>query len=363
MNVDVSDLRMSHMVLPKKGESASSFEKFDSWALGLPPYVGLSLSSYNVPKIIAVGGGKGGVGKSFVSANIAAKLGRSGHKVLLIDMDTGGANIHTYLGMGRPLRSLIDFVVYENFEFSQVISKTQFPSVDLIAGGKDELWSFEGGTAVAGTMNSLWSSLVHCKERYGYDCVILDLGAGNHIHTVDFFTAAHLGIVTILPEPTSIENAYAFLKSIFSRLLDHIGMHIEAYGVADLAKNIIGIGKNASGEEVKGSYQQKLRSMFEQHPEFIEKVFAALAGRTMGFVVNQIRSQRDIDVGYSMQAISKDYFGFNTKFLGYLNYDEVAWKSLRNRRLMIEDFPHAVLAKRLTEISLVIEQLLFESNS
>ena len=62
------------------------------------------------PRLLAVGGGKGGVGKTFVTANLATSLARLGQRVVVVDMDLEGANLHTCLGVPSPQRSLADFV-------------------------------------------------------------------------------------------------------------------------------------------------------------------------------------------------------------------------------------------------------------
>jgi flagellar biosynthesis protein FlhG len=67
----------------------------------------------------------------------------------------------------------------------------------------------------------------------------------------------------------------------------------------------------------------------------------------MGVLVNQTRSQADIDLGRAMEIASQRYFGFNSAYIGYLNYDEAAWKSLRNKRLLLQDFPQSLIARRL----------------
>src|SRR4051794_27501646 len=59
--------------------------------------------------IIAVGGGKGGVGKSLLAANIAIYLAQLGKRVVLFDADLGGANLHTFVGIERPATTLGDF--------------------------------------------------------------------------------------------------------------------------------------------------------------------------------------------------------------------------------------------------------------
>jgi flagellar biosynthesis protein FlhG len=338
-------------VIPDSGTAANNFlaQRNRAWVAGLPPHVGIETPS-NVPTLVAIGGGKGGVGKSFVAANLAAKLGERGFKVLLVDLDMGGANLHTYVGMAIPSRTLIDFVVYESLSFSEVIQRTPSLNVDLIAGGKDEMWSFEGDTNATGTMNGLWKAILNCRNTHGYDFVLLDLGAGTHRYTVDFFAAAHMGIVTVLPEPTSIENAYTFLKASVSRLIDNVGMQLEEFSAANAAKACLG-SPVAGGIAQPGTYAEKLRGLYGQYPEFVTALFYALSGRQMGFVVNQIRSQRDIDIGFSMETICNGYFSYQSHFLGYINYDDAAWKSLRNRRLMVGDFPHATLTKRIHDIS------------
>ena len=67
------------------------------WLAGLPKDVEVSAGG-TLPTIIAIGGGKGGVGKSVVSSNLSAKLAASGKKVLAIDLDLGGANLHLFWG-------------------------------------------------------------------------------------------------------------------------------------------------------------------------------------------------------------------------------------------------------------------------
>jgi flagellar biosynthesis protein FlhG len=63
----------------------------------------------SVPRIVAICGGKGGVGKSTIAANLSLAMGRLGHRVVLVDADLGAANLHTMLGITRPLCSLADF--------------------------------------------------------------------------------------------------------------------------------------------------------------------------------------------------------------------------------------------------------------
>ena len=300
----------------------------------------------NVPTIIAIGGGKGGVGKSILSSNLAAKLGYAGHKVLLTDLDIGGANLHTYFGISMPQNTLADYILSNQGSLWDVVVPTAIPNVSLAPGGRDESWA-DASDFGAGAFLGFWDSILCAKEEKDYDIVIIDLGAGTQKHTIDFFTAAHLGIVTVLPEPTSIENAYSFLKATLWRLIENAGIRMHSCAAADGLKELL----FAPNPKDLRSSVERLKSQEREHPELVRHIFQSLQGRTIGFVVNQIRTQRDIDIGRSMETVCHSYFGFETAALGYLNYDDAAWKSLRNRRLLVMDFPHAILARRITEVS------------
>src|ERR1700761_5318102 len=68
-----------------------------------------SLNPNRIKQIWAVGGGKGGVGKSLVASSLAIALSRMGNKVIAVDLDLGGANLHTTLGLDLPKQTLGDF--------------------------------------------------------------------------------------------------------------------------------------------------------------------------------------------------------------------------------------------------------------
>jgi len=303
------------------------------------------LAGRRPPLIIAVGGGKGGVGKSLVSANLAVKLAATGRKVLAIDLDVGGANLHTYFGLSAPAVNLADAIVLRRKTLTEAIVPTGIDNVRIIAGGREEMWG-GSGTIDRGMMKTFFDSVFALRAAGEADFVIFDLGAGTHQHTIDFFLAAHLGMLTVLPEPTSVENAYLFLKTTLVRLVANVGERLGSGETADEVRSYL-----TSEEGRAGGYADKLRHLATTYPGFISHVAAALSGRTVGIAVNQIRCQKDIDVGKSMELIGERYFGFTTRYCGYLNYDEAAWKSLRNRRLLVMDFPHSVLARRVAELA------------
>jgi flagellar biosynthesis protein FlhG len=319
------------------------------WELGLPAYV--TATGKKFPIIIAIGGGKGGVGKSFLSANLSMRLAGSGYKVAAVDLDIGGSNLHTYFGVGHPKYSLADAIIYKNKSFGEILIPTGVQGVRLAAGGREEVWG--GAQALDDkVMASIFDMILGAKEAGEADFVILDLGAGTSRHTLDFFSAANLALLTVLPEPTSIENAYLFLKIGLFRLIENLGCRL---GAVDTAEDVKAALLAADTSDARGTrtsgYAEKLRQIGATYPTFISQLALALSGRMIGITVNQVRGQKDIDVGKSMELIGQRYFGFQTRDCGYLNYDEAAWKSLRNRRLMMIDFPHSILARRMNDVA------------
>lgn len=156
-------------------------------------------------KLIAVASGKGGVGKTWFSINLAHALTRAGKKVLLFDGDLGLANVDVQLGM-MAKRDLND--VFEgNLGLAHIIETHEEGGFDVIAGR-----SGHGSLAAMPLqrLNDVMQQLRALLPRY--DAIIIDLGAGID-KTVRFMAAAaDLAIVVSTDEPTSLTDAYAFIK-------------------------------------------------------------------------------------------------------------------------------------------------------
>jgi len=86
-----------------------------------------------------IGGGKGGSGKSFITANVGICLSKLGRRVVLIDADLGGANLHTFLGISPPAFSLSDFIKKRVSHLREVLIPTAIPNLELLTGAQDLL--------------------------------------------------------------------------------------------------------------------------------------------------------------------------------------------------------------------------------
>ena len=289
----------------------------------------IDLRGRTAPKstIIAVGAGKGGVGKSFFSSSLAYFLAQMGKKTLLVDMDIGCANLHTWLGEGLPPRGINEFLMDESVSLSDVIFHTQKSNLSLISGASDSLYS---GDITDAQKSRLLSSLYN----HPTDFIILDLGAGTHTSTLDFFLMARHHIVLFTPEPSSIENAYRFMKAAFYRKLRRYGKRLELTRVLDdLMKE---------KAEVK-SPAQLLRALEERFPEMTDDLKEITNQLNFEIVLNQIRTAQDRTLGRGISSVCKRHFGLNCSYLGALSYDNAVWQSLRQKKHLLVANPYSHL--------------------
>lgn len=290
------------------------------------------------PRIISVGGGKGGIGKSFLSANVAVSLTRLGYRVALVDLDFGAANLHTCLGVPSPKVGLFDFVSGRVENLEDVAVSGGVPGLTLYGGGQ-EFWQQIRPQAAQKIR------LISRLQRLDVDYVILDLGAGTHVNTLDFFIFSHAGIVVVVPEPTSIENAYVFLKSVLYRKLQSIVKAIHQEEAAERLMAGLGDPRFATPPLTQ------LQKFAAEEPEIGQKILSLIQMTHLGVVMNQVRTNADAEIGSSITQISQKYFGFGAEYLGSAIFDDVVWKSLRNRRPVCVDFPDSAVAQGLMNIA------------
>ena len=157
-------------------------------------------------RVIAVTSGKGGVGKTSISVNLALQFREQGKKVVILDADFGLANVEIMLGI-RPRYNLAD-VIFNNR-----------PIEDVITEGPMGIGFISGGSGVQDLVNldkmrlqKLIAQLVKLDSIY--DIVIIDTGAGIADSVIEFVLSSPEVLLVITPEPTSITDAYSLLKAV-----------------------------------------------------------------------------------------------------------------------------------------------------
>jgi flagellar biosynthesis protein FlhG len=155
--------------------------------------------------IIAIASGKGGVGKTWLSITLAHHVARSGRRVLLFDGDIGLANIDVQLGL-TPEKDLA--AVFAGKEkLANVVMPYENEGFDIIAGRSG---SGGFGTLPPSRLEAVKKELLELAKQY--DLVLLDLGAGVEHHVRSLSAIASRCLVVVTDEPTSMTDAYAFIK-------------------------------------------------------------------------------------------------------------------------------------------------------
>ena len=165
-------------------------------------------------KIIAVGGAKGGIGKSLFVVNLSTLLCQMGKKVVLADLDLGAANLHLYMGVWSIPKRIDDFLSKRVPTIEDIVIPTKF-GPRLIGGGSGKL----------GDANIHFSrkiKLMRALKTLDADYVILDLGGDTSYNILDFYLAADLGFVLTTCEPASYMDAYGFIKMSLQRKLTRL---------------------------------------------------------------------------------------------------------------------------------------------
>jgi flagellar biosynthesis protein FlhG len=279
--------------------------------------------------IIAVGGGKGGVGKSFISSSISIFLSQLGYDVTAIDLDLGGANLHTSLGLPLSNKGINEFIIDPQADLKQLVQSTHWPKLKLISGSSETL-------DVANIDEIQRSRIMSAIYRHKADFTVLDLSAGTHHATLDFFLMAKHKVVVFTPEPSSIENAYRFLKASFFRKLRRYEHQLQLKPQIDellLNRDTHGI-KNPS---------DLIRALVTREPVMGNKLKSIMSDLGYKIVLNQARTRQENDMGYALQSVCNKYFGFPCEFLGGLDYDNAVWQSLRQKH-------HLLMANRQSHL-------------
>ena len=287
-------------------------------------------------EIWAIGGGKGGTGKSFVTSSIGTHLASKGNKVVLIDADLGGANLHTLLGVSKPRNSLTDFFE-KKASLKDIIVNCGIPDIGLVSG----------------TLSSLDSENIKYAQKLKLfrqikaidtDYILIDLGAGSHNNTIDTFLLADKMIVVTLPEITALENMYHFIKNVFFRKLKII---LSAHGLKDVIQDV---WKNRDAHGIK-HLKDVVEHLMGTSVHIRDIIENELATFRIHIVLNQVRSGREIMIGASVKSVCLKFLGFDAQYAGHIEYDETVLRCINKRLPFMLTHPFSHVAKEISKLT------------
>ena len=291
----------------------------------------------SAPRIWAVGGGKGGVGKSVVAASLAAAIAGTGRRCAAIDVDLGGANLHTLLGVSRPRRTLSHLLTGEVGSLAELMVQTSVPNLWLVSGNEALL-------EMANPKHSQKERLFRQIRRLDVDDVLLDLGAGSAFNVLDFFLLARRGLVVVTPEPTAIENAEHFLKAALYRSLQLVARR------PDVRAAILRLREQRRGFRVRsaGELIALVREIDPLAAKLLEE--RAQAFRPV-LLVNQVRTAEHRRVGPELVASWRDRMGIALELAGSVDSDANVSAAVAQRQPALQAFPHSAFSRYIDALA------------
>jgi flagellar biosynthesis protein FlhG len=298
-------------------------------------------------KLWSIGSGKGGVGKSFFTLTLGVSLARLGKKVILIDGDLGGANLHTLMGMRYPQVTLEDFLYKRVSHLEDVILKTQVEGVGIICGANDLL----------GAANPTYSQklrLIQQIEALPADFIFLDLGAGTSFNILDLFNSSPGKITVFTNQVTSLQNVYGFIKSaLFRKISREFAKDDEIFSL------LHEMGSKDSEENIQ-SLQDLSSYLKASMPEKETRLAWVLQNFQIFLLVNMVRTELDAQAAAIIGAVCHDFLGIRTELLGHLVQDpaiELAINQMRPLELHQQKSPAARQISQIAQDFLLCNRL------
>ena len=288
-------------------------------------------------QIIPVASGKGGVGKSLLSANLAVALGKAGKKVVIADLDLGASNLHLVLGQQAPKTGIGTYLSGQS-KFQEIINPTDYQNVSFIAGDAE----IPGLSAIKASQKS---ELIKEFQRVEADFLILDLGAGTHLSILDFFLLSPQGIIVTAPTVTATLNGYLFLKNAVFRLMyNSFKKNSKAYEYLEKLKQ--------DSSSLQKLYIPKLlETIKEVDPESAEIFEHRMNQFCPRLVLNMIDDPKDADKAYKIKRSCSEYLGLDLEHLGVIYKDPMQDVALSSRLPISVYKPQSVLSQAIFRIA------------
>lgn len=306
--------------------------------------------------LLPVASGKGGVGKTLLVANLGVSLARQGKTVILVDLDLGGSNLHTCLGVKNRNMGIGNYIYKEAQSLESLIVDT----------GVDRLYFVPGDSLLPGTANLQYfmkKKILRELPKLTADFIILDLGAGTSYNILDFFLTTYSGLLVTIPETTAILNTYSFIKSALYRML------YRSFPRKSRERKAVHTFLTKRIEGAEKTLEDLILLLREISEEAGTKAQSQLYRFYPRIVLNMGRTNRDLALGSKLREIVYKNLGIKMEYIGFIGYDNDVTRSILERTPMNvlmpqSDFTSGVntIARNLITAPLPEEFRLYEGN-
>jgi len=269
--------------------------------------------------IIPIAGGKGGVGKSFVTANLAVALAKREHRTIAIDLDLGNSNLHSLLGLENRYAGIGEYLKGTvACSPEELVIETQVPGLGFIPG--DGRMPFMANITYP-QKRKLIRLLQALPARY----ILLDLSAGTSFNTLDLFQTGASGIVVTTPEHPALMSTLVFVKNLVLRAIDESLRKIPA-----LKLKLSEMHKQSVKDPIF-TVQRFRNELAQIEPDAAEVIDAICRRIRPRFVYNMVESINDTEIFSNIDQTFADVLSIECDHIGLIPYDSELRQFLRRR--------------------------------
>lgn len=287
------------------------------------------------PKIIAFGSGKGGVGKTTLLANIAIILSDQDLRVIAMDLDYLGPNLHTALGMPAISPNLTSYLAPPYRPLDELLAATKYPNLQIIPGDGENI---EMGKLINRKRKNIWQDLQHLDA----DLVLLDLTTGMSSTTVYFCERSDLQIALATPELFALENLRSFLRAL---CLQKIKTGLDRYS----RKEQITL---PGGPAPLLAHPAAMVNFFQQIDPVLGKTAQkALSELQIRLIINRLQMADQLTMVAKLPELYQQQCGPQISSYGTLEEDRNLWRLDYYRQPIVDLLPNCNLVYALREIT------------
>jgi flagellar biosynthesis protein FlhG len=288
-------------------------------------------------KIYAIASGKGGVGKTMLLSSLGIALASMGEEVILVDADFGGANLHTCLGILEPRFTLFDYYTLQKESLSDIVLSTPVKNLRLISGAC-------GSLGLANPTYLQKELFVQDLKKLQADKILLDLGAGSSNDIIDLFLLADEKILVATPQPTSLYEAFGFLKVCLLRVLNHALKDFPAVMELFAREKI---NRPEKLQLTMAELVSKVAKIEARAAGILEKVLRAFRPK---MILNMVRNKDDVKEGMALQLAAAELLSIDIDYLGYVSFDAIVDEAVKKTQPFLLFAPDSKASQDLSAL-------------
>ena len=295
-------------------------------------------------KIIAIGSGKGGVGKSVIAASMAVGLTLFDKSVVLVDADFGGPNLHKIIGIEEPDMTYLNFY---NKDFKKLEDIMQdHPLIEKLKVISCYCASLE--IANLGYYQRM-KYIRHLLE-IDSDYVVIDLGAGTSYNVIDFFLAADLGVVVVTPDTLSILDCYNFIKkALYRKMMKMFKVHEDIVNLIESSFTIVPGKKQSTVDSLVRKVTRKDKNMGKKMKKLLNEFHLSL-------LINRMCKTKDADKCLAVKVAASQLLFIELDNLGRIHEDGKIAESIYENTPFVTHLPKSRASKDL--LGMISENIL-----